>query len=276
VPNLVFQHPSVDSMDLAKHVDVYYIDCTPPEPDLREIAARCNTLVILDHHKTAMEEVKRMQELDNFPANVVPLYDMLRSGATISFDFFRELMTTETDLVQLRKIYEYVEDHDLWRHQLPDSKAFSLGLAELRIDYNANNNPELFPTLLNLDVAKLKEEGKSKGGEQQQIIEQDIDKSFQIDLGQFGSFLAVLTEYGQLRSEMGNQLALKSQAAGLRGIGAVVYREGQIADASQLKVSFRTIPEEDASAIAKHYNGGGHKNACSCVVPETTFAQWRK
>jgi hypothetical protein len=44
----------------------------------------------------------------------------------------------------LRRLFEYIEDADLWRWALPDSKAFSSGLKDLDIEYDARANPGVF------------------------------------------------------------------------------------------------------------------------------------
>lgn len=44
----------------------------------------------------------------------------------------------------LRRLFEYIEDADLWKWALPDSKAFSSGLKDLDIEYDATANPGVF------------------------------------------------------------------------------------------------------------------------------------
>jgi hypothetical protein len=44
----------------------------------------------------------------------------------------------------LRRLFEYIEDADLWKWALPDSKAFSSGLKDLNIEYDATANPGVF------------------------------------------------------------------------------------------------------------------------------------
>lgn len=121
-------------------------------------------VIVLDHHKTALESLPGKGE---GPPNLECLLDMNRSGATISYDYFRDrllkyrldssLSTPEpsgtcpakglipdTDKGRIEKLFQYVEDGDLWRWRLPDSKAFSSGLSDLGIDFSAKMNPGVF------------------------------------------------------------------------------------------------------------------------------------
>lgn len=102
-------------------------------------------VIVLDHHKTAQDMLNTTEsQHPNLDAQI----DMSRSGATIALDYFRPAVRHEAlgvpmqpiqfcslrlrKLVQItqeqRRIFEYVEDADLWRWKLPDSQAFHAGL----------------------------------------------------------------------------------------------------------------------------------------------------
>jgi oligoribonuclease NrnB/cAMP/cGMP phosphodiesterase (DHH superfamily) len=97
-------------------------------------------------------------------------------------------------------------------------------------------NPNIYEQLEKLSAEELIEEGKREIQQVQEKINKDLVKSFPILLGgkdhmdKFGKCLAVITENSDLRSELGNQLALKSKSLGFRGIGAVVYVEEGMQD----------------------------------------------
>lgn len=46
-------------------------------------------------------------------------------------------------------------------------------------------------------------------------------------------------------------------------------------DASQIKVSLRSLGAEDTTVISQSYGGGGHRNASSCVMPVSEFEGWK-
>jgi len=82
-------------------------------------------------------------------------------------------------------------------------------------------------------------------------------------------------DYGGVRSELGHRLAVMSQEAGLRGIAAVVYHEELMKDDSKVKISLRSVEEEDTTVIAKTYGGGGHMNASGFVIDKEQFLTWK-
>lgn len=115
-----------------------------------------SSIIILDHHKTSVEMFSHVI----FPRqNVHVVIDMNRSGATIAYDFFKEKlsqektecnnfpygnMIDESEIERINYLFKLIEDGDLWRWALPNSKAFSSGLKDLNIEFNANLNPCLF------------------------------------------------------------------------------------------------------------------------------------
>ena len=47
-------------------------------------------------------------------------------------------------------------------------------------------------------------------------------------------------------------------------------------DLTKIKVSLRSIGEEDTTAVSQAFGGGGHKNASSCVMNIAAFEEWRQ
>lgn len=56
---------------------------------------------------------------------------------------------------QLRTLFRYIEDADLWRWQLPESRQFHAGLGEMKLEYDANINPAIFDQLCMLPAEQL-------------------------------------------------------------------------------------------------------------------------
>lgn len=57
-------------------------------------------------------------------------------------------LTAEQD-----EMFAYIQDADLWQWQLPSTKQFHAGLAEIGLEYDCNKNPQIFQQLLQLTVA---------------------------------------------------------------------------------------------------------------------------
>lgn len=89
--------------------DVVMVDFSYKRPVLLEMAAKANSILILDHHKTAQED------LVDLPANVTAVFDMKRSGAMIAWDYYNP------DKMPLPLI-RHIQDRDLWTFKLPGTR----------------------------------------------------------------------------------------------------------------------------------------------------------
>ncbi|XP_047077110.1 uncharacterized protein LOC124687362 [Lolium rigidum] len=231
--------------------------------------------------------------------NVNKVIDMQRSGATIAFDYFSNKLLTEAStsrnhgsgndvtevkylpdnkLEMVHKLFKLIEDGDLWRWTIPNSKAFSSGLKDLDIEFNVNENGKLFDQLLELDPEQVISRGQVTLSQKQTLIADCLEKSYEIALGcgQFGNCLAVNADaIAKLRSELGNQLADKSQNLNLRAIGAVVYKVPELNNDQMLKISLRSLGQEDTTSISQEYGGGGHRNASSFLLSVAEFERWK-
>jgi uncharacterized protein len=124
---------------------VYIVDFSYKYDALVEMSFKARSIVILDHHKTAAEDLARLPSINgcygdlpelesicgshNMPT-IGALFDMERSGAGIAWDFFHP--------GQARPILvNYVEDRDLWRFRFPATRQFNAYLSSLHFDFDA-------------------------------------------------------------------------------------------------------------------------------------------
>ncbi|MCD7457565.1 hypothetical protein HAX54_035423 [Datura stramonium] len=241
----------VEDLPLSRIDHVYLLDFVGPSGFVQQLKSQVDCVVVLDHHKTARELLGGGTSVTE---NVYKVIDMDRSGATIAYDYFKEKFVTGNnnkaadssalkinEFDRVRRLFEYIEDRDLWRWKLPESKAFSSGLDDLNIEYDVNLNPSLFQQLLALD------------------------KNLAVNADSIP----------ELRSELGNQLAVKSRNMKLRGIGAVVYKVSELENDEMLKVSLRSIDDEGLTSISQAFGGGGHRNASSFILNFAEFENWK-
>ncbi|XP_054778594.1 uncharacterized protein LOC129286636 isoform X2 [Prosopis cineraria] len=285
-PNTVYRPLRVEDLPLHEISDLYLLDFVGPLDLFRKSPPKLERSVILDHHKTALENLGSESLVDE---NVIKVIDMERSGATIAFDYFKEkLLSSRADAKHqpvlkqfegVRKLYDYIEDGDLWRWKLQNSKAFSSGLKDLDIEFDARLNPSLFDQLLLLDVDSVISQGMVSLSRKQKLIDACLSRSYRIALGggAYGSCLAINADaaLSELRSELGNQLACKSQNLKLRAIGAVVYKVPELGNDNMLKISLRSLGNEDTTPISQEFGGGGHRNASSFMLSSEQFEQWK-
>ncbi|CAM8982113.1 unnamed protein product [Rhodiola kirilowii] len=293
-PNTVYSPLRAVDLPLHEIDDVYLLDFVGPTGFVEEISSKVSRVIILDHHKTALETLGGTG--CDIGTNVLKVLDMNRSGATISYDYFKEKLEgkrsptdpnkslsrcTEVVLAEYRRVrqlFEYIEDGDLWRWKLKHSKAFSSGLKDLSIEFNANLNPSLFKELLSLNLESIIKNGMESLSKRQKLIDGILDQSFEISIGggSFGKCLAVIADsIPELRSELGHQLATKSRNFNLRGIGAVVYKVPELDNDDIVKISLRSIESEDTTLISQNFGGGGHRNASSFMLCAADFELWK-
>ncbi|XP_022639711.1 uncharacterized protein LOC106765373 isoform X3 [Vigna radiata var. radiata] len=252
--NTVYNPIRVQDLPLNEIGDLYLLDFVGPDGFIEEVSTKVQRVIILDHHKTALERLGND--------------DSLVKHSSVLDEFERA-----------RQLFLYVEDGDLWRWRLQNSKAFSSGLKDLNIEFDARKNPSLFDQLLSLDSNTIISRGMLSLSLKQNLIDDCLIKSYEIALGNgaFGHCLAVNadTTLSQLRSELGHQLAIKSKEMKLRGIGAVVYKVPELENDQLLKISLRSEKNEDTTPITQEFGGGGHRNAGSFMLTADKFEQWK-
>lgn len=248
--------------------DVIMVDFSYKRPVLEEMAASARSIIVLDHHKTAAEDLtgfkppaKNWQKhLECMKVAVkltkpVVLFDMERSGAGLTWDYFHP-SKPRPNLVQ------YVEDRDLWKFTLPLSREVNAYI--FAWDYSFKNWDFLAASLGDhMDVQRVAEYGAA------------IERKHHKDV-------AELVEVCKRRMVIGGRevwgasipYTLTSDAGNLMARGepfAVCYW-----DTPKGRVfSLRSTQEgEDVSAIAKQYGGGGHKNASGFTVPLSNIGQF--
>ncbi|XP_073143406.1 uncharacterized protein [Henckelia pumila] len=284
-PNTVYSPLRLEDLPLHKIDTAYLLDFVGPPGFIQRLSSNVERVVVLDHHKTTLEILDSTAPINE---NEIKVLDMERSGATIAYDYFMEKLLhvdvsfnkdfPVAEFQRMRRMFEYIEDGDLWRWHLPHSKAFSSGLKDLNLEYDVNLNPKLFQQLLSLDLDSVIRQGMSSLANKQRLINEVLKQSEEIALGggAFGHCLAVNADsVYELRSELGNQLANKSSEMNLRGIGAIVYRIPELQNDQLLKISLRSVNDEDTTPISQEYGGGGHRNASSFMLSSAEFQQWK-
>eukprot|EP01119_Soliformovum_irregulare_P022049 TRINITY_DN7462_c0_g1_i2.p1 TRINITY_DN7462_c0_g1~~TRINITY_DN7462_c0_g1_i2.p1 ORF type:complete len:293 (-),score=56.00 TRINITY_DN7462_c0_g1_i2:25-903(-) len=271
-----------DHQLLEQDSEVYLLDYIGPDTFALDVAKRVKKVTILDHHKTAFELVDKWKASQSLPENMDVHLKMERSGATMAWDYFSqeaELTSKWASKEKLEKMYAYIEDTDLFARKLPHAREFSTGMASKEIVWNCQWNPSLFQQLQQLDLDTLIDVGTKELAKIDEIIKHDVANSFPIQLGgmehDLGKCLAVETKYGNLRSEMGHELATKSLAEGFRGMGAIVYSDDLVKDVTKWKISMRGLAGEDTTTISQKYGGGGHAGASSFLLDKEIFKTWR-
>ncbi|CAL4995300.1 unnamed protein product [Urochloa decumbens] len=239
----------------------YLLDFIGPKKFAFELSQFIPSVVAFDHRQSTLV---RIPKLGQCPSNVELHIDTSKSSAGSVFDYFsKRLAETKSDSKicdnlfdqeheeQISNVLEYIEDADLRRWQLPNTKEFQTALRDERAKLNCVTNPHVF----------------------EQAAGEFIQKPFKIRLGRgsYGECLAIRADgHSKLSHEIGLELSQRSAAAGLRPIGAVVFMQRGI-----LKVCLRTTDNTTNTAeIAKAYGGGGKPSSSSFPLRMDEFNTW--
>lgn len=236
--------------------DLYILDFSYSRAELEYFCPLFNTVTLLDHHKTAMENIgPKVWPLEQWPDNLGMVLDMQRSGAGITWDWFSK------DPVGRSKLVSYIEDRDLWKFNLPFSKEISAYIQMQKRDFNSWDILEE-DLLWNFDTVT------NSGGlllrQRDQIVEELAAAPRKMEIfGLDGVRMAhahCINCPPSLSSEAGNHIVTDYGTVG------VTYHQDV---KGRTKFSLRSRDDlEDVSKIAKAFGGGGHRNAAGFIVRE--------
>lgn len=220
---------------LSPNARVLIVDFSYPRVVLERLRESVAELVVLDHHKTAAED------LEGFAGAT---FDMTKSGARLAWEYFFPGMPAP-------KIVEYVEDRDLWRWQLPQSKEISAYITSFEFDYLTWDriSRELSSES---DFSHCVWEGAAILRERDKAVEMLCENAGLMDIG--GYFVPVVNTACYI-SEVANKLCEKHPAAPF----AACYFDAR--GSIKRKWSLRSTRGFDVTTVAKKYGGGGHPAA---------------
>ena len=220
--------------------DVVMVDFSYKRPVLLEMAAKANSILILDHHKTAVED------LVDLPANVTAKFDMGHSGAMLTWEHFFPGETPPPLLL-------HIEDRDLWRFALQNTRQIQANVFSFPYDF------QVWDTLMAAAPATLAAEGEA--------IERKHFKDIRELLGVTTREMVI----GGHRVPVANLPYTMSSDAGHEMAKGKPFAACYWDTPKGRVFSLRSTDDgTDVSEVAKQYGGGGHRNASGFTV---SFAQ---
>lgn len=252
-----------------KHVLI--VDFSYKRAILDDIADSAASVVILDHHKTAEADLEPFAFRESGPGAISPadvpgmlrdlaelqrpaviaIFDMNRSGAHMAWDFCHGTDWPTPRLIDL------VEDRDLWRFWLEDTKPFSLWLRSEPFSFDR------FELLAQeLDDARDSEVIMTEARAMQRFFDAKVD-----EIASFADFEAIAEHTPimvncppMFSSEVGHALLDKHPTAPF----AAMWYETR----NKRMWSLRSRDERtDVSEVAAIFGGGGHRNAAGFSEP---------
>jgi oligoribonuclease NrnB/cAMP/cGMP phosphodiesterase (DHH superfamily) len=215
---------------------IYILDFSYPRDELIQQHGWSKNLVVLDHHTTAREALAGLS---------FATFDMDKSGARLAWDYFHPTR-------RIPWLLRYVEDRDLWRFILPDSREVASALRMYPMefcvwDHMARNAQTFRPQLIR--------EGRVVLTLTTMTVKMMCDKARWDDVGGFNVPIVNATCHW---SEVGEELLSRYPDAQFVGS----YYDA--ADGRRTW-SLRSRPDFDVSTVAKILGGGGHPQAAGFV-----------
>lgn len=218
--------------------DVYIVDFSYPRQKLQEMYGNAKSIQVYDHHKTAQKDLEGLS---------FAYFDMERSGAGITWDLLHMGQDGHADRPWL---IDYVEDRDLWRFALPNSRAVT--------DY-------IMAQPYDLDVWDHMYESMS--------LDDAVNAGFAIRMKIDSYCQAMLSNAVIIEWEGKKFPIINAPQVMISDLLHVLCELDEPDDCSPMAMgwwqrrdgsyqfSLRSVGDLDVSAIAKRYGGGGHKNA---------------
>lgn len=229
---------------------------------LTAMSFKAQSLVILDHHKTAQTDLARLPQFDgteiglqsmfqmcwsqNMP-EVGTQFDMERSGAQLAWDFC--FAGSERP-----KLIDYIADRDLWRFDLHHSREVAAWLFSHPYEFDLWHG---LSSMLAHDMPLVVAEGAA------------IERKHHKDIAELLPITTRDMMIGGVKVPCANlPYTMASDAAGKLAecapFGACYFDR---ADARVFSLRSRGHAGADVSEIAKNYGGGGHRNAAGFQMP---------
>jgi len=214
---------------------VYMVDFCTSREQLLKIKAAARAFQVIDHHKSARDACAGLDFC---------IFNMEQSGAGLAWRYFR-------GLAGLPWLVAYVEDRDLWRFALPNSRAVNAYIATHEQTFEVWD--------------EIQRHGAKLAASRGKAVLQYIDR-----------YVANLT--GQaIRQPFAGYLDIPVVNAPFPAISEVV---GKLAESALFAVgwsqgadgkyhySLRSRGDFDVSAVAQKFGGGGHAAAAGFAVSE--------
>lgn len=250
-------HPAIHGHQPPKEIDgthVVIADFSFPRQTLLAIKNRAKSILVLDHHKSAKEDLDGLD---------FAYFDMTRSGAGITWDHHHGKESRPP-------LINYIEDRDLWRWSLPNSREILAVFESVKPSFASFD--EFNERLESSDgMAEIVVKGSAILEYKNAKVRSLAEKSYLVDLSAIcgladPTMQVPCVNTSIFHSEVGNLLAQTHPMA------IIWYR----AEDGLYRHSLRSAGKVDCSRIARFWGGGGHADAAGFTISEPLVPIIRK
>ena len=220
-----------------KHVIL--VDFSYKRPVMEKILADAESVTILDHHKTAIEDLEGLAFTDS-------LLDVDRSGAMLTWQYMFPNKTVP-------RLIKHIQDRDLWQFKLPGTREIQAALFSYEYDFDT------WIKLIEDDDSgrRLREEGVAIERKHFKDI-RELLKVCRRKMEILGVSVNAANLPYTLSSDAGHIMVTEED----QPFGCCYYDS-----ADGRNFSLRSDEKHlDVSEIAKQFGGGGHRNAAGFRV----------
>lgn len=121
-----------DTPDVSNYERIFIVDFSFSAKILEEWADRGKNVTVIDHHKTAL------QDLSGLSDRITKRFDLDECGATLTWDY---LFGFENKPIPA--FLKYVRDRDLWNFQLSDTEIIHEAMSSFRYKLKPFGKPRL-------------------------------------------------------------------------------------------------------------------------------------
>lgn len=239
---------------------VIMVDFSYKRPDIMEMGKSARAILILDHHKSAADD---LGDFAAYPwdssgvheewvraqacGGVVAQFDMNRSGAMLAWDFFHPGKEPPA-------LIRHIQDRDLWKFELEGTREIQAALFSYPYDF------EVWDRLMEMDVENLRKDGAA------------IERKHFKDIREFIASAAWRTNIaGHSVPVLNAPYFWSSDAGHIMAAGepfAACYWDTPDGQVFSLRSDANGF---DVAEVAKQFGGGGHQHAAGFKVPRGTI-----
>lgn len=217
--------------------DVVLVDFSYKKPIIQDLLAYAKSITIIDHHKSAIEDLKDFKHYRFFTE-----FDLEHSGAMLAW---KHVFATR----EPPKLLKHIEDRDLWKFKLEHTREIIAAL--FSYEYSFDTYTKLMEQT---DLNNLIIEGRA------------IERKHWKDIKELLRSTKKYAVIGAHKVPVANMpYTMASDAANAMAkddLFAACYTDVKDGRIFQL----RSVGEFDVSKTAVYYKGGGHKNAAGFKV----------
>jgi oligoribonuclease NrnB/cAMP/cGMP phosphodiesterase (DHH superfamily) len=232
---------------------VIIVDFSYKRPVMLDLCRKAAWVKVLDHHKTAEADLDGLvYELQADKCAVEILFDMTRSGARLAWDTYvvPDINAVPLVLQHAEWLVNYVQDRDLWKWELADSRLVSAAIESYPRTFEA------WDELAARQWYDLVAEGRTIERYRRRCIESAIALARPAKIGGYTVQCANVSEM-RFGSDTAGELAAGKE------FGAYFFHRSD----GIVQFGLRSDPNGvDVSEIAALYGGGGHKHAAGFQV----------